>query len=187
MASDDTSSPLEQRIPKEALASDEISSLENEEARRAMVESLPPVEELGKESDFTAFLAEGVPEELTRAALRKLWLSDPELANLDGLNDYDEDFSIVRKIVSAVAEVVSKVHNKSESQEPLQDAEVSTSPDEEEPPGEAMLADDENQLDTAEPSPESALNETTTDIDNPTKPNPSQTVLRQDDAKNNLS
>jgi hypothetical protein len=37
-------------------------------------------------------MREGVPEALRNRALRKLWLSDPVLANLDGLNDYDEDF-----------------------------------------------------------------------------------------------
>ena len=43
--------------------------------------------------DFSRFLKEDVPEWLRRKALRKLWQSDPVLANLDGLNDYDEDFT----------------------------------------------------------------------------------------------
>ncbi len=38
------------------------------------------------------FLRKGVSEEIRRKALRVLWRSDPVLANLDGLNDYDEDF-----------------------------------------------------------------------------------------------
>ncbi len=54
---------------------------------------LPPVESLTAESDFTPFLRDKVPEALRKAALRKLWRSDPVLANLDGLNDYDEDFT----------------------------------------------------------------------------------------------
>jgi len=53
---------------------------------------LPDPDTLGKDDDFTAFLAKTVPERLRRRALRKLWLSNPVLANLDGLNDYDEDF-----------------------------------------------------------------------------------------------
>jgi hypothetical protein len=44
-------------------------------------------------TDFSRFLKEDVPEWLRRKALRKLWQSDPALANLDGLNDYDEDFT----------------------------------------------------------------------------------------------
>ena len=54
---------------------------------------LPPVESLTAESDFTPFLRDKVPEVIRKAALRKLWRSDPVLANLDGLNDYDEDFT----------------------------------------------------------------------------------------------
>lgn len=62
---------------------------------------LTPIEDLNADSDYTQFLADGVPEALTRAALRKLWLSDPVLANLDGLNDYDENFNLIDKIITA--------------------------------------------------------------------------------------
>jgi hypothetical protein len=55
-------------------------------------EDLPPIEELTADSDFTPFLKAGVPEELKRLALRKLWRSDPVFANLDGLVEYGEDF-----------------------------------------------------------------------------------------------
>lgn len=53
------------------------------------VEDLPDIETLSYGSDFTVFLQQGVPELLRRQALRKLWRSDPVLANLDGLNDYE--------------------------------------------------------------------------------------------------
>jgi Protein of unknown function (DUF3306) len=53
------------------------------------VEDLPDIETLTYESDFSVFMRDGVPEFLKRQALRKLWLSNPVLANLDGLNDYD--------------------------------------------------------------------------------------------------
>ncbi len=56
-------------------------------------DALPRVEDLTGESDFAAFMGEGVPDEIRNLALRKLWRSDPVLANLDGLNDYDEDFA----------------------------------------------------------------------------------------------
>ena len=61
----------------------------------AEMSALPPIEGLNFQSDYTVFLAKNVPETLRRAALRKLWVSDPVLANLDGLNDYCEDFNIV--------------------------------------------------------------------------------------------
>jgi hypothetical protein len=61
---------------------------------------LPAIESLTAESDYTAFLAKNVPEALTRAALRKLWTSDPVFANLDGLNHYDEDYNVIDKAIT---------------------------------------------------------------------------------------
>ncbi|WP_436640287.1 DUF3306 domain-containing protein [Microbaculum sp. FT89] len=48
------------------------------------------IESLTKESDFTIFMQKGVTAATRRKALRKLWTSDPVLANLDGLNDYED-------------------------------------------------------------------------------------------------
>jgi Protein of unknown function (DUF3306) len=61
----------------------------------ADLSTLPPIDELTFESDYTGFLAKNVPEALRREALRKLWRSDPVFAVLDGLNDYCEDFNVV--------------------------------------------------------------------------------------------
>lgn len=47
---------------------------------------------LGPGDDFRAFMQAAVPDHLRRRALRRLWVSNPVLANLDGLNDYDGDF-----------------------------------------------------------------------------------------------
>ncbi|MGH6944979.1 MAG: DUF3306 domain-containing protein [Geminicoccaceae bacterium] len=55
--------------------------------------SLPDIESLTYESDYTAFLEKGVPAEMRNRALRRLWRSDPVLANLDGLVEYGEDYS----------------------------------------------------------------------------------------------
>lgn len=54
---------------------------------------LPDVESLDKDSDYSVFMQEGVPDALRTMALRKLFASNPALAVLDGLNDYDEDYS----------------------------------------------------------------------------------------------
>ena len=54
---------------------------------------LPSPESLGPGDDYTGFMQTGVPEFLRRRALRRLWRSNPVLANVDGLNDYDEDFT----------------------------------------------------------------------------------------------
>jgi len=67
-----------------------------------IVEQLPDIEDLDSESDYSVFMQDGVPEDLQRLALRKLWLSDPVLANVDGLVDYGEDFSIAETLGGAV-------------------------------------------------------------------------------------
>jgi hypothetical protein len=58
-----------------------------------VIAKLPDLDNLTEETDFTAFLKEGVPEALRRQALRRLWRLNPVFAVLDGLNDYDEDYS----------------------------------------------------------------------------------------------
>jgi hypothetical protein len=63
-----------------------------EAAAAVRIEDLPDIESLTYESDFTVFMAKGVPKALRNQALKKLWRSDPVLANLDGLNDYDLDY-----------------------------------------------------------------------------------------------
>jgi len=50
-------------------------------------------DEMQAGDDFGAFLRVDVPEHLRRLALRKLWRSNPVLACVDGLNDYDGDFT----------------------------------------------------------------------------------------------
>lgn len=51
------------------------------------------IDALNYEDDFTVFLQKGVPDRLRRLALRKLWASNPLFDGLDGLNDYDDDFT----------------------------------------------------------------------------------------------
>ncbi|MGI9380699.1 MAG: DUF3306 domain-containing protein [Methyloligellaceae bacterium] len=54
------------------------------------------------QSDFTRFMGENVPDFIQRKALRKLWGSNPLLANVDGLNDYDDDFTDAAMAVEAI-------------------------------------------------------------------------------------
>ncbi len=57
------------------------------------IAKLPPLESITAESDIRAFLAPGVPAELTRAALRRAWSADPKIRDFVGLADYDWDFN----------------------------------------------------------------------------------------------
>jgi hypothetical protein len=51
------------------------------------VESLPSIESISAETDITAFMRAGVPEALKRAALRRVWSSDPAIRDFVGLNE----------------------------------------------------------------------------------------------------
>jgi hypothetical protein len=85
--------PIDEDIPI-----DEIGRELTDEEQEA-VAGLPALETLNSQSDFTPFLADKVPEFIRRRALSVLWRSDPVLANIDGLNDYDEDFNIIDTLI----------------------------------------------------------------------------------------
>ena len=55
---------------------------------------LPDPETIELGTDITGFMRKEIPELLRRKALRGLWKSNPVLAVLDGLNDYDEDYTL---------------------------------------------------------------------------------------------
>lgn len=64
------------------------------------------IEALDYSADFTRFMQPGVPEALRRRALRRLWRTNPVLANVDGLNDYDEDY----RDAALAVDVLKTVH-----------------------------------------------------------------------------
>jgi len=63
---------------------------------------LPDPDNIELGTDITGFLRKEIPELLRRRALRSLWKSNPVLAVLDGLNDYDEDFTDAATATGAV-------------------------------------------------------------------------------------
>jgi hypothetical protein len=54
---------------------------------------LPEPDTMKAGDDFSAFMSRAVPRRLRERALRRLWVSDPVLANLDGLVDYADDYT----------------------------------------------------------------------------------------------
>ncbi len=100
-----------------------------------VVARLPDIDEMDESSDFAAFLAKGVPEALQRRALRKLWRLNPLFANLDGLNDYDEDFTISATLAEGV-KTIYKVGRGMISKDP--------EPDDQDAPATAESADPED-------------------------------------------
>jgi hypothetical protein len=57
------------------------------------VQSLPPVDMIEATTDIRAFLTKGVPAELTKAALRRAWSSDPAIRDFVGLSENAWDFN----------------------------------------------------------------------------------------------
>jgi hypothetical protein len=55
--------------------------------------SLPPIESITASTDVTAFLRKGIPPELSRAALRRAWASDPAIRDFVGLAENAWDFN----------------------------------------------------------------------------------------------
>ena len=70
---------------------------------------LPDPDTLGKGDDFSRFLQAAVPARLRNRALRRLWRSNPVLANLDGLNDYDGDFTDAATVVKGGVKTAYKI------------------------------------------------------------------------------
>jgi hypothetical protein len=57
------------------------------------VSSLPSIESITASSDIRAFLQKGVPSELTRAALRRAWTSDPAIRDFIEVAENQWDFA----------------------------------------------------------------------------------------------
>ncbi len=76
----------------------EAARLAEEQAEKSDAEilaqfNLPDPDDLIPGQDIAGFMQKAVPEHLRRRALRRLWRLNPVLAVLDGLNDYDGDYT----------------------------------------------------------------------------------------------
>ncbi|WP_377831072.1 DUF3306 domain-containing protein (plasmid) [Bradyrhizobium lupini] len=57
------------------------------------LDSLPSIESITAHTDIAAFLNTGVPAELTRAALRRAWATDPAIRDFIGIAENQWDFN----------------------------------------------------------------------------------------------
>jgi hypothetical protein len=55
--------------------------------------SLPPIDSITATTDVTAFLRQGIPQDLSRAALRRAWAADPAIRDFVGLAENAWDFN----------------------------------------------------------------------------------------------
>jgi len=90
---------------KEAVVEEAREEPEKSEAEILAELNLKDPDEMEAGDDFSAFMNSAIPQRLRNRALRKLWLSNPVLANLDELVDYGEDFTnkgnLVEDVVTA--------------------------------------------------------------------------------------
>jgi hypothetical protein len=91
---DDRATSLEDE-PHSAKASKEPRSVSATECTPPAFDpaTLPPIESITATSDVRAFIAPGVPAELTRAALRRVWVTDPTIRNFVGIAENQWDFT----------------------------------------------------------------------------------------------
>ena len=87
-----------------------VSSVDEDEDETAVLErlKLPVPESMKPGDDFSVFMRAGVPEFLRKRALKVLWRSNPVLACVDGLNDYDDDFTspeMTKKVLATAYKV----------------------------------------------------------------------------------
>jgi hypothetical protein len=120
------------------------------------------IDSLGYDADFTVFMKAGVPEALRQKALRRLWRSDPVLACLDGLTDFEEDYTDAKVAVSGLqtAYRVGKGYLFAEEEAIEPDVDAEGAGEIAEPQGgEAPAADGDDEGEGAPDDPPSAIAE----------------------------
>lgn len=85
-----------------ALAEQQAELAEKPEAEVLAELNLPNPDEMSAGDDFSGFMKSAVPTALRNRALRKLWLTNPALANVDMLVDYGEDFTGKGDVIGAI-------------------------------------------------------------------------------------
>ena len=69
------------------------STAEDPVSAEVDLSNLPPIESITAATDVTAFLRQGIPPELSRAALRRAWACDPTIRDFVGLAENAWDFN----------------------------------------------------------------------------------------------
>ena len=80
-----------QAAETEAQAEARLAAREDDEILTEL--GLPEPEALNDADAIREFLTHAVPRRLKQRALRRMWRLNPVLANLDGLNDYEDDYT----------------------------------------------------------------------------------------------
>ena len=89
----DANEKADQQKQPDDVAAEAKKEERTNEAEEVDLSKLPPIESIGPETDIRAFLQKGIPPELTRAALRRVWTSDPTIRNFIGIAENQYDFA----------------------------------------------------------------------------------------------
>lgn len=82
--------------PPEALEAPEAQA---GEITKEELAALPDPDSLEHGADFKPFLRPGVPQALRHRALRRIWRVNPSIGFLDGMNEYDLDYTDAATVV----------------------------------------------------------------------------------------
>ena|SRR5688572_13403701 len=125
--------------------------------------TLPPLESLGCESDYTVFMRKGVPEAIRTAALRKAWMSDPFIRDFRGPAEYALDYTTSEfdlRPTDDVAKMLDRIFPpKALEPEPAAQAPAEPAPEVEvkaDPPPQALRLPQKEAPPPPQPSPETA-------------------------------
>ena len=88
----DTAAPAKVEQPV-ATAETAKPKTEAPEAPEFDISKLPSLDSITAATDIRVFMQAGVPQELTRAALRRAWAADPAIRDFRGLQENDWDFN----------------------------------------------------------------------------------------------
>lgn len=141
-------------------------------------EDMPPLETLNEDSDYSGFLSPNVSEELRKRALRKLF-SSAVFNEVDGLDDYDEDFTSFEPLgdlVTADMKHRMEMEAKKKMEEMTDDEAAEELVDDESEP-ESLEALDES----AEPSSEEITDEIETVMNDEAEDDSGETAIQPEE------
>ena len=153
-AKPDQSPPAQEQVQPDT--NDDLS--EQEPVKRD--EDMPPVDSIDDNSDVSDFFSPGVSESLRKAALRKFFHS-PAFNIVDGLDDYDDDFTNF-KALGDIVTADMRHRMEVEKEREREKAESQLVDEGQEEPVESIAADE---LDEAEADDETGVTRSEVDGD----------------------
>lgn len=141
---------LKEEKPQTEAESEKVNENQESPSENALREEkkeieLPPIESLDENSDYSVFMSPEVDTAVQKLAMRKLFRL-PQFGVLDGLNDYDEDFTTFAGLGDIVTSDM-KYHEERKKAEALKKQEESQQETTDTPEEVETLADEQESTD----------------------------------------